>query len=80
MYISAINCLFLLPKPYFKMTQTNFKRKPLSLSIYCVVCILCNITFVRTNECKKLSPCSCDCDGNIIDLKDLANKAGGDPK
>ena len=62
------------------MANTYLNRKYVVFFLYCVIIVMCNLSILTASQCKKLSSCSCNCDGNIIDLKDLANKAGGDPR
>ena len=55
-----------------------YQTRP-SLCVFYVI-LLYHITHTTAEKCRKLSACSCECDGNIIDLKDLSNKAGEDPR
>ena len=63
-----------------KMEITKWNPARLFLCIFYYMILLQNIAPTTAGQCRNLSTCSCDCEGDIIDLSDLANKEGAEPR
>ena len=44
--------------------------------LYFFILWMCNTGVITSEDCTKLSTCSCDCDGKTLDLTALADKTG----